>query len=255
MYAAKLPIEVIGCVDIALWDLKGKVLEQPVYRLLGGALRSRIPAYATGGYYPVKGDEQTWLKNDVQKVIKKGFRAYKMKVGGRSFSQDVQRVRLTRELLGDKRKLMVDATTVYDVSTAKRMGRILEEVGATWFEDPLLSDDFLGYSELSHSLNIAVTVHYGARFPYPVIEHVKRHTVHQVQPSIDSAGGFTGSQKLMHLAQFHHLTYMPSCWATDLHLVATLQFLATMPSLSTCIRDHPPLLEYDTSENPLRRLY
>lgn len=56
---SKLPIEAIGCVDITFWDLKGKILEQPVYRLLGGAIRSRIPAYATGGYYPVEGDEQS----------------------------------------------------------------------------------------------------------------------------------------------------------------------------------------------------
>lgn len=115
-----------------------------------------------------------------------------MKVGGRPFSQDVQRVRLASEILGCERKLMVDATTVYDVPTAKRMGHILEEVEATWFEDPLSSDDFSGYSELSQSLNVAVKVHYGSRFPYLVIEHIKRHTVHQIQPTIDSAGGLQG---------------------------------------------------------------
>ena len=252
MRRANIPINIMGSIDIALWDLKGKILGLPVYELLGGAFRTSIPAYATGGYYPIEGDELDWLKNCVTSAINRSFQAYKMKVGGRSFAKDVERLELAREMLGENRKLMVDATTVYDLSAAKRMGKILERLNVTWFEDPLPNDDFSGYRMLSQSLNVAVTTHYGARFPYPLLEHIKRRTVHQVQPSIQGAGGFTGSMKLLHLAQFHNVVYMPSCWATDLHIAATLHFLAVMPSLSTQIGDKPPMLEYDTSENPLR---
>ena len=252
MRRENLPLSVIGGVDIALWDLKGKILGLPVYELLGGAVRRCIPAYATGGYYPVEGDDLEWLRNCVQSSISRGFQAYKMKIGGRSLKMDIERLKLARELLGENRKLMVDATTVYDVSTARRIGKILETLNVEWFEDPLPSSDFEGYKTLSQSLNVRITAHYGARAPYPLIEHIERHTVHQVQPSIVGAGGFTGSIRFLHLAQFHNVTYMPSCWATDLHIAATLHFLAAMPSLSTRTRDKPPMLEYDTSENPLR---
>lgn len=245
-------MEIKGCVDIALWDLKGKALEQPVHQLLGGAFRTRIPAYATGGYYPTSGDDEAWLEDCVRRAIKRGFRAYKMKVGGRSFDEDVRRVKLARRLLGQDCELMVDATTVYDMPMAKRMCRVLQEARVLWFEDPLPSDDFAGYNELTHTSDLAITAHYGARFPYPVIEHIKQHTVSQVQPAIDLAGGFTGSRRLLDLARFHHVAYVPSCWATDLNIASTLHFLATIPSLSTRLRDSAPMLEYDTSENPLR---
>jgi len=252
MRRANIPINILGSVDIALWDLKGKILGLPVHELLGGAIRRCIPAYATGGYYPVEGDELDWLKGCIDSAMNRGFQAYKMKVGGRSFGKDVERLRFAREMLGENRKLMVDATTVYDLPAAKRMGSILEKLNVTWFEDPLPSDDFEGYKMLSQSLSVAVTAHYGARAPYPLVEHIKRRTVHQVQPSIEGAGGFTGSMKILHLAQFRNVICMPSCWATDLHIAATLHFLAAMPSLSTQIGDQPPVLEYDTSENPLR---
>lgn len=89
-----------GAIDVALWDLKGKASGRPVHQLLGGALRMRVPAYATGGYYAVEGDSLDWLRTKVQAAVDRGFRHYKMKIGGREVAYDLERLDLVQSLVG-----------------------------------------------------------------------------------------------------------------------------------------------------------
>lgn len=245
-------IGVRGAVDIALWDIRGKATGEPIYRLLGGALRTRIPAYATGGYYALPTDSIVWLRDKVQAAVERGFRAYKMKVAARSLAEDLARVDAVLDVIGPGRSLAADATTTYTRAVALQMGRELERRGLLWFEDPLHPDDIDGYAYLTEQLQIPLTAHYAANDPYLLAALLRRRAVDQVQPSIEFGGGFTLAQQIIGQTSLQHVVYDPSCWSTHLHLAATLHLLAVIPSSSTRLLDIPPMLEFDTSENPLR---
>lgn len=246
-----LPFDVRGALDVALWDLKGKLLGQPVHRLLGGALRDRVPAYATGGYYLLPEDSLDWLQTKACEAVERGFRAYKMKVGGRSLAKDLERIDAVRAVLGPERWLAVDATTTYTVPLALQMGRQLERRGIAWFEDPLSGDDVSGYERLSAALDVPITAHYAANSS-TLFELIRRRAVHQVQPAVEPMGGYTKAQQVAGMCALHGVVLKPSCWSTHLHIAATLHLLAVLPSQRTVLADAPPPLEFDTSENPLR---
>jgi D-galactarolactone cycloisomerase len=246
-----LPLGARGACDIALWDIKGKLWGQPIHQLLGGALRDRVPAYATGGYYLLPQDSLDWLRSKVRESVARGFRAYKMKIGARNIACDLERVDAVREVLGPDRLLAVDATTTYTRPLAMQVGRELERRGILWFEDGLPADDIEGYAHLTQNLDISITAHYGAtRSELP--ELIRRRAVDQVQPSIDGVGGYTEALRVMGMTQLHHVVYDPSCWSTHLHIAATMHLLAILPSASQRLTDMPSMLEFDTSDNPLR---
>jgi len=251
LLAGHIPWGVAGALDIALWDLKGKLFDQPVHRLLGGSLRERVPAYATGGYYLIPEDSIDWLRGKVQEAVGRGFRYYKMKMGARSVAYDFKRLETVQEIMGPEGRLAVDATTTYTLSLAMQVGRELQKRDILWFEDPLPAEDVEGYLKLADSLDIPVTAHYGARPPI-LFELLRRRAVDQVQPGIDGGGGFTTALQTMGMTKLHNILYMPSCWSTHLHMAATLHLLAVLSSSRTRLADDPPLLEFDTSENPLR---
>ncbi len=122
-------------IDIALWDIKGKAAKMPVWRLLGGS-NPQVFAYATGGYYFDEGDPVESVYDELASYVEAGFTAVKIKVGGVSIEEDVERVRQAREALGDG-FLMIDANCAYDVETATRAIRAFEPYGIFWFEEPL----------------------------------------------------------------------------------------------------------------------
>ena len=249
--AQRLALGVRGAVDVALWDIKGKMWGQPIHQLLGGALRDRIPAYATGGYYLLPHDSLEWLSDRVQEAVARGFITYKMKIGARSVAYDLARVDLVRDVLGPERLLAVDATTTYTCPVALQVGRELEKRGILWFEDPLQADDIDGYAYLTSRLQVPITAHYAANRP-EVLAMISRRAVDQVQPSIEAVGGYTGALSMIGMTALQHIVYDPSCWSTHLHIAATLHLLAVIPSPRTRLLDDPPMLEFDTSENPLR---
>lgn len=122
-------------IDIALWDLKGKHAKLPVWRLLGGS-NPEVFAYATGGYYFDEGDPVESVYDELASYVEAGFKAVKIKVGGVSIEEDVERVRQAREALGPH-ALMLDANCAYDIETATRAIRAFEPYEPFWFEEPL----------------------------------------------------------------------------------------------------------------------
>ncbi len=123
-------------VDFALWDLKGKLLGQPVWRLLGATNR-RQRVYASGGYYGGEGDGNFGVVEEMGRYVAAGFRGVKMKVGGAALAIDVERVRRVREAIGPDTALMIDASRSYDLPEALAAARAFEPFGITWFEEPL----------------------------------------------------------------------------------------------------------------------
>ena len=125
----------MAAVDIALWDIKGKAANMPVWRLLGG-YRNTVPCYVTGGYYQ-DGKTIDDLTTECKSYVETGYNAIKLKIGGVSVEEDVDRVTAVREAVGPDIDIMVDVNEGYDVRTAIRAARLLEPLDIRWLEEPV----------------------------------------------------------------------------------------------------------------------
>ena len=125
----------MAAVDIALWDIKGKAANMPVWRLLGG-YRNTVPCYVTGGYYQ-DGKTIDDLTAECKSYVETGYNAIKLKIGGVSVEEDVDRVTAVREAVGPGIDIMVDVNEGYDVRTAIRAARLLEPLDIRWLEEPV----------------------------------------------------------------------------------------------------------------------
>jgi len=144
-------MEAISGVDIALWDLIGKALRQPIHRLLGCYTSAPLPAYASSIFF--KGKEA--MVREAEDLISSGFSAIKLKIG-MGPEQDLENVRSLRKALGEEVKLMVDVNCGYDRSTALKVGRELQEQQVYWFEEPLPPEDLEGYVMLRQALDLPI---------------------------------------------------------------------------------------------------
>ena len=145
----------IAGIDIALLDLKGKLLGQPVFRLLGGG-RSTVPAYASGGYYGPEGESAIGaLVEEMNGYVELGYTTVKMKVGGLSIEDDVRRVRTVRKCIGPNVSVLLDANQAYDVASAIAAARAFEPYVIGWFEEPVhWYDSVFGLGKVSRAINI-----------------------------------------------------------------------------------------------------
>jgi L-alanine-DL-glutamate epimerase-like enolase superfamily enzyme len=208
----------IAGIDIALWDLMGRALEQPVWRLLG-AQRTRVPAYSMAGWlnYPV--DE---LKRITEKAMAQGFCGVKMKVGAPTLQEDVARIEAVQSVVGSKGLVMVDANQVFSVNEALRRGRVYEQMGCYWFEEPLRADDTDGLALLADALTIPIASgenNYGKR---QFRDLFVRRAVDIVQPDLRRAGGLTECLEIGLMADAFNVPYASHGGGVHLHLLAAL---------------------------------
>jgi D-galactarolactone cycloisomerase len=150
-----LAIEALSAVDIALWDLKGRHLGMPVHRLMGGPLRHRIQAYATGFYRKRGGDPLSYLLDEAQQRTDSGFTAIKLKLGF-GIEEDVRLCRAVRRAVAQGIAIMVDANHAYDAIAAVRLGQQIEDLDICWFEEPVPPEDLDGYKQVKAALRIPV---------------------------------------------------------------------------------------------------
>jgi D-galactarolactone cycloisomerase len=246
----KVSLGMRGAVDSALWDIKGKVLGMPIHQLLGGALRNRIFAYATAGYYGYPEDSLDWLKEKTQSIAREGFRYFKMKAGIKNFDYERNRMDVVQQTMGPNCRVAVDSTTMLTVESALIFGRELEARNIWWFEDPLPSQDVAGYKRLSQELKIPIVAHYGAG--RNLEEYVKNEAVAQVNTWVGNAGGFSDCQYQIAITSLHGILLRPNCWSTHLQIAQALHLHAIIPSRSESPDQDGQVLEFDRSANPLR---
>ena len=123
-------------MDIALWDIMGKALKQPIHQLLGGAFRTRVQAYATGLFRRERSDPTAALVEEARGYVDEGFKAMKMKVGfGPDY--DIKNVAAVRRAIGDDILFAVDANCGYDVGSAIAVGQEIAKQNLLWFEEPI----------------------------------------------------------------------------------------------------------------------
>jgi L-alanine-DL-glutamate epimerase-like enolase superfamily enzyme len=208
----------IAAIDIALWDLVGKALGQPVWRLLG-ARRDRVPAYAMVGWLNYDLDE---LRRICTTAMEQGFRGVKMKVGTPTLDEDVQRIEAVREAVGTEAKIMVDANQVFSVAEALRRGLVYQALGCTWFEEPLRADDFVGLAELARQLTIPIASGENCFGRRQFRDLFERRAVDIVQPDLRRAGGVTECLEIGLMADAFDVPYASHGGGVHLHVLAAL---------------------------------
>ena len=247
-----ITISALSAIDIALWDIKGKALGLPVFKLLGGAYRDKARVYATGLYEPqgVPNIEHA-LAEEALGYVREGFTGIKLKVGY-DLRTDVRYVRAIRETIGNEIALMVDANHAYNASEAIRLARALEPYNVYWFEEPVPPEDIEGYLEVKRNTDLLIAGGECEYTRYGFRQWIARRAVDILQPDLCAAGGFTEMQKIVAMASAANLPVIPHVWGTNVGLAASLQFFAALPHFPERRFPAEPFFEYDRSPHPLR---
>jgi L-alanine-DL-glutamate epimerase-like enolase superfamily enzyme len=202
-----------SAVDIALWDLKARLLDRPLVELFG-RVRDRVPVYGSGGFTTFDDDQ---LAAEVEGWRRAGCTAMKIKIGeswGRCPDRDLARVRLLRGLAGDEADLMVDANGGYEPGEARRVGAALDDLGVVWFEEPVSSDDVRTLGLLRSVLRCDVAA---GEYVADVIEAARlTPAVDCLQLDVTRCGGYTGWRRCAALAVAAGLEVSGHC-APSLH--------------------------------------
>lgn len=246
-----MPIAALSAVDIALWDLKGRALGLPLYKLLGGPFRTEVRAYATGLYRRRVADQAAALAEEARGYVAEGFRAMKLKVGF-GVEEDHRNVRAVRQAIGEERLLMVDANHAYDAAQAIRLGRLIEPYGIHWFEEPVIPEDLDAYLQVKQALRIPIAGGEAEYTRYGFKELIARRAVDIVQPDLCGCGGFTEALKIWALASTWGITYYPHVWGSAVALYASLHLAAALPPNPLALFPTELLFELDRTPNPLR---
>lgn len=255
-------IEALSGVDIALWDIVGKVTGLSISNLLGGRFREEVRAYATGHYYRGE-DVYDYKKNlpalveEAKGYVKEGFTILKVKIGLLPLDEDLARMRAIRDAVGPAIKILVDANHAYNVGTAKRLCREMEAMGGIlWFEEPIPPEDYEGYRLLRSETSIPIAAGECEFTRYGFRELFTRGCVDIAQPDLCASGGISEFRIIQGMASAFHIPVIPHVWGSAVALAASLQVIATLPPFPYTALPVPlenePVIEYDRNPNPLR---
>jgi L-alanine-DL-glutamate epimerase-like enolase superfamily enzyme len=222
-------VECIAGIDIALWDLAGQEAGQPIWRLLGGAGRRSIDAYASS----INWADDARVQAEVVAARAKGFRQIKVKVG-RPLPRAIARVKQVRKLVGDDILLGVDTNWAYDADDALMLGRALCDAGYWFFEEPLPPDDHAGYRRLAQHLPIRLAAGESDFTAADSADLVRDHVLGLIQPDVARAGGISEAWRIAEHAALHGVGYAPHvgwsggiCSAASVHLAAAAEAFVT----------------------------
>lgn len=238
-------------IDIALWDIKGKAAGLPVSKLLGGVFRDSIRCYASGMYMSAAEDLPKALADEAVSYVRAGYTGVKMKIGIGP-EKDIEIVSAVREAIGSETILMVDANCAYDAGTAIRLGRVLEDLGVYWFEEPVPPTDIQGYIAVKSALDIYVAGGELEYSRYGFRDLVVNRAADIIQPDLCWAGGLTEGKKIAAMCEAFGLRCLPHVWGTPVAVAANLHFIASLPALYSIADPLEPLIELDRSPNPIR---
>jgi D-galactarolactone cycloisomerase len=226
-------------IDVALWDILGKVRGVPVYQLLGGKCRDKVPVYATA-LYP---EEPARVAARARAFADQGFHGVKIKVGF-DLEQDIRIVRAVREELGKGFIVMTDANQGYSVDVGLKAAAAFAECGAFWLEEPLFVEDIEGHATLREKGKMPIAVGENLHTYYAFENFIVRNAVDFIQPDVARAGGITEIKKITALAAKHDVPVSFHTWGDGVALAASVHLSA---ALRDCI-----VMELDYNYNPLR---
>lgn len=213
----------ISAFDMALWDLKAKRANLPLWKALGG-FDPRVPCYAGGIDLELPLDK---LLRQTDDNLSKGFRAIKMKVGRANLFEDVERVKAMREHLGENFPLMADANMKWSVDGAIRAARALQPYDLTWLEEPTIPDDPAGHARIVSEGGLPVAAGENLRTLWEFKLYIAGGAVTYPEPDVTNCGGVTPFMKIAHLAEAFNMP-VTSHGAHDV----TVHLLAACPNRS-----------------------
>jgi L-alanine-DL-glutamate epimerase-like enolase superfamily enzyme len=180
----------MSSVDVALWDILGKAAGLPVYKLLGG-FRERMPVYAMGGWYYPDDRDLSQFRRAANDAMEQGYHGFKVKVGRDSLDDDIQRIRVAQDIAGKNRLIMVDANQVFSRAEALLRGRVYQQMGCFWYEEPLPPYDVDGYAQLAGELDIRIATGENLYTKFAFATYIEHHALDVVQPDPGRSGGVT----------------------------------------------------------------
>ncbi|MEM2905129.1 MAG: mandelate racemase/muconate lactonizing enzyme family protein [Candidatus Bathyarchaeia archaeon] len=217
-------------IDMALWDLAGQKLGQPVWKLLGGRFRDRVTPYASLGFH----GEADWLKREAAKYRDLGFRAEKFGWGpfGRvSVEKDEEMVKAVRESAGEEMKLIIDAGRPPDANASRMIqtARRIEKYNVFFLEEPVTPDDIDGLAEARAAVDIPIASGETMGSTYEFKELIDRRAVDIVQPD-PSRVGLTQWKQIAKMAEQANMLCIPHDWSTGINIVAQIHLVASIPN-------------------------
>jgi D-galactarolactone cycloisomerase len=226
-------------IDIALWDILGKIRGVPLYQLLGGKCRDKVPVYATA-LYP---EEPVQVARRARGFADRGFHGVKIKVGF-DLEQDVRIVRAVRRELGKDFVVMTDANQGYNLDVALEAAMAFADAGAFWLEEPLFVEDVDGHAALRERGKVPIAVGENLHTCAAFRDFVVSGAVDYLQPDVARAGGISEIKKIAALAEKHRVPVSFHTWGDAVALAASVHLSA---ALRDCI-----MMELDYTYNPLR---
>lgn len=238
---------VIGAIEIALWDIVGKLEGLPVYRLLGGLAHDRLPLYASGGL----GTEIDQIVDFARTSEAKGFPAVKVR-GIKTPDDSIAVARAARDALRSETGLVLDAvqgcaSRPWPVKSAVRVGQALEELpNVLWFEEPCRAENVIGYAEVRRHVGVPVSgvESYATRFDFAHLLDADGADI--LQPDAAMVGGIGEVQRIAAMAAARFLPVIPHTWGTGVTVMANLHAALATPNI--------PMVEYCQIPNPLREV-
>ena len=248
-----MPMQALSGVDIALWDIAGKVAGLPLHKLIGGAHRTRVPVYGYGMMLRREPVDAMVRRFEAEAAALRaaGFVAAKMKIGmGRA--DDVRLAQAVRRGVGEGFRFMADANHCYTTSDAFYVGRALGELDAYWFEEPIAPEDHDGYRELRAGLTVNISggeAEFGRWGWRGILEN---RGLDIAQPEVCALGGVSEYLRVLALCHAHFTPVVNHVWGSAVAVATNLQLLAAMPPLPGGLHPWEPMLEFDTTHNAFR---
>lgn len=239
-HVAGYQLEAISGVDIALWDLAGKLTGLPAYRLLGGPFTTTLPCYASG----VPGQTVEQRAASAERFIADGYTAMKASIGRGSLDEDLAAVAALVEAVDGRADVLVDAHGAYASHTALHIGRELQRMGVRWLEDPLPPEDVEGYVALSAALEMPVAAGETECTRWQFEERLRQKSVDLILPDICRAGGISEGRKIALVADLHNIRWAAHVsMGTSVHVAAAAHLAAASSNFL--------IFEFSSTPNPI----
>ncbi|HET9651406.1 MAG TPA: mandelate racemase/muconate lactonizing enzyme family protein [Usitatibacter sp.] len=228
-------------LDMALWDIRGKAVGWPLYKLLGGSNRP-VPAYAGGVSLGFQDPRD--LVAEAKVHVDAGYRAIKLRLGD-TVRNDIARVEAARDAFGDDMEILTDANIGYTLEDARRVMPALEDLGVRWLEEPFPAHDYRSYATARSfsTVPLAAGENHFTRFEFSRL--IEENSVDVIQPDLSKSGGITECLRIAAMASAHKLQVHPHTSMTGINMAASIHFLASL--------DNGGYFEGDVSRNNLFR--
>ena len=227
----------ISGIDIALWDIKGKILSQPVYSLLGGSLRDHIMVYANGWYTNPGTPEEN--SKEASQVIEMGYKALKFDPFGQKnfyrlskeeFSLSEKRISAVRESVGENIEILIEGHAKFNVMNAIKISDMIKKYNPLFFEEPVSEERVEELIQLKKHTNVSIATGERLYSKFPFAEIVEKNAADILQPDIANAGGITELKKIAIIAESKHITIAPHNTCSPVGAIAEMHLSKSIPN-------------------------